>query len=285
MRLPGFVRCGVQCNDVIDFHTHLHPPRLFAAIRRWFAERSDWKMNAQPTEPQAVAATLRAAGVERFVFFSYAHKPGMAAELNAWLAQTARELGGAGIPLGTVHLDDPSYVNDARVAFEAGCAGLKIHEDVQRLPLDDPRFAPVFDEIVARGGVVVAHVGPIPWQQIPGSGLERVTRVLERHPSLNLVVAHMGVPDTAAYYQLMERFAGLYLDTTMLCARSSPMVETLDRAALAAHAERVLYGTDFPNIPYPYEEERVGLEALDLPAAALDAILGGNARRLLGSPA
>ncbi|MGH7682824.1 MAG: amidohydrolase family protein, partial [Vulcanimicrobiaceae bacterium] len=66
---------------VIDVHAHLHPPRLFAAIRRWFAERSSWRLT-HPTEPADVAAALRAHGVERFVFCSYAHRPGIARSLN-----------------------------------------------------------------------------------------------------------------------------------------------------------------------------------------------------------
>src|SRR5271156_1975410 len=135
---------------MIDFHTHLHPPRLFAAIRRWFAERSDWKIEHQPTEPQDVARALAAAGVERFVFFSYAHRPGMAREINAWLVQTARDLGGAGLALATIHLDDPDYLEDLERALEAGCAGIKIHEDVQGLAVDDPRFAPAYERIAAR---------------------------------------------------------------------------------------------------------------------------------------
>jgi predicted TIM-barrel fold metal-dependent hydrolase len=268
---------------VIDFHTHLHPPRLFAAIRRWFAERSEWDLSAQPSEPADVAAALRAAGVERFVFFSYAHKPGMAAELNAWLGRTARELGGAGIPLGTVHLDDPGYLDDLTALFEDGCAGIKIHEDVQRLALDDPRFTPVFAEIERRAGIVLAHVGPIPWQYPEGKGVDRVRHVLERHPDLKLVVAHMGTPDTSAYYALMPHYPNLYLDTTMLFAASTPIAGPGAKEAVAANFERVLYGTDFPNIPYAYGEERAGLEALGLPADQLEAILGGNARRLLGA--
>ncbi|MGA7569573.1 MAG: hypothetical protein WCA80_02075, partial [Candidatus Aquilonibacter sp.] len=86
---------------MIDIHTHLHPPRLFAAIRRWFATNSSWDVAAQPQEPAEVAAVLCGAGVERFVFCSYAHRSGMARELNAWLVQTARLLGGYGVPLAT----------------------------------------------------------------------------------------------------------------------------------------------------------------------------------------
>ncbi|HMD01905.1 MAG TPA: amidohydrolase family protein [Candidatus Baltobacteraceae bacterium] len=266
---------------MIDAHTHLHPPRLFAAIRRWFAERSSWKLETQPTEPLAVAAALRAAGVERFVFFSYAHRTGMAREINAWLCATARELHGFGVPLATVHLDDPDYLDDLERALAGGCAGLKIHEDVQRLAVDDARFDLVYRRITEAGGVVVAHVGPVPWNNAPAGGPARVERVLVRHPELQFVVAHMGVPDTQAYCALTERHARLYLDTTMVLARGSPLALPSNAALVGRYAERILYGTDFPNIPYPYLAERRALENLHLPGPALERILGGNARRLL----
>ena len=61
LRATGVVRGGTRA--VIDVHTHLHPPRLFAAIRRWFAERSPWVLE-HPTEPHEVARVLREHGVE-----------------------------------------------------------------------------------------------------------------------------------------------------------------------------------------------------------------------------
>ncbi|MBC5810651.1 MAG: amidohydrolase [Candidatus Eremiobacteraeota bacterium] len=265
---------------VIDVHTHLHPPRLFAAIRRWFADRSTWDLSAQPSEPRDVARALERAGVERFVFFSYAHKPGMAGELNEWLCATARELGGAGLPLGTVHLDDSDPLGDLERALDGGCAGIKIHEDVQRLAVDDARFDPLFQTIAARNGVVIAHVGPMPWRLLPGEGPKRIAAALERHPALQFVVAHMGVPDTGAYCELFERFPNLYLDTTMAFAPASPVERRIDPDLVRANASRILYGTDFPNTPYPYEEEARGIRALGLDRAALTAILGENARAL-----
>lgn len=268
---------------MIDVHTHLHPPKLFAAIRRWFAERSSWDLSEQPTDPHEVAAKLRAAGVERFVFCSYAHKPGLARELNAWLAQTSRSLGRYGLALATCHLDDPSPLEDVRDALDDGCIGLKIHEDVQSIALDDPRFDPIYALLAERRGFVLAHVGPIPWEYKPLDGLRRVSRVLERHPSLAFIVAHFGSPDTAEYFALMERHRQLYLDTTMVFAPPSPLRREAfhDRALLRAHAANVLYGTDFPNVPYAYESERRGLQELALGSAAESAILRDNAARLL----
>jgi uncharacterized protein len=272
---------------VIDIHTHLHPPRLFAAIRRWFAERSSWDLSGQPTKPHDVAAVLRAAGVDRFVFCSYAHKPGIARELNAWLVETSRALGGYGLPLATIHLDD-DYVADLRAALDEGCIGLKLHEDVQRLACDDERFDPAYEELASRDCFVLVHVGPIPWAHRKREGLERIDRVLERHPSLRVVVAHFGVPDTMDYFELMPRRTNLYLDTTMVFAPASPMVLSVvdswaHAAAIERYADRVVYGTDFPNVPHAYGSERDGIESLGLSAATLRSVLHDNAKRLIES--
>ena len=268
---------------MIDVHTHLHPPRLFAAIRRWFDERSSWTLEHQPSEPRDVARVMRDAGVEQFVFCSYAHKAGMARELNAWLAQTARDLGAGAHALGTVHLDDPDPAGDMRAALADGCIGLKVHENVQRLPLDDPRFAPVLDAVAEAEGFVLVHVGAIPWSNETNDGPRRIAEVVARHPALRVVVAHFGVPDSARYLALAAREPRLFLDTTMTFARESPMHAAPDPAAVASGAAQIVYGTDWPNVPHDYGAELRGLAALGLDAAALRAITSENARRL--SPA
>lgn len=267
---------------MVDVHTHLHPPRLFAAIRRWFAERSTWRIDHHPTEPADVAAVLRAAGVERFVFCSYAHKPGMARDLNGWLAQTSRALGGFGLPLGTVHLDDPSPLGDVRDALDDGCIGLKIHEDVQRVAADDPRFDPIYELLAEREGFVLAHVGPIPWSRETRQGPQRVAAILDRHPGLRFVVAHMGVPETLDYLALAAARPNLFVDTTMAFA-SADLRTSATATDIEAAAGSIVYGTDYPNIPYAYEAERTAIGELGLSAAAARAIFADNARRL--SPA
>lgn len=232
-------------------------------------------------EPADVAAVLRANGVERFVFCSYAHRAGMARELNAWLTQTSRDLGGYGLPLATVHLDDPGYLDDLETALADGCIGIKIHEDVQRLHVEDERFAPVYERLGERG-FVLAHVGPIPWSEDLDAP-RRVERVLQRHPQLRFIVAHMGGEAVAGYIPLLARYPNLYLDTTMAFAADSPMTIRIDPSVIEAHAQRIVYGTDFPNIPYPYDDELRAIAALGLSATAQNAIVRENALRLIGA--
>jgi predicted TIM-barrel fold metal-dependent hydrolase len=264
---------------VIDVHTHLHPPRLFAAIRRWFAERSPWVLE-HPTDPHEVARILREHGVEKFAFFSYAHKPGIARDLNDWLNATARELGAGAIPLATVHLDDPDPAGDMRDALRGGCSGLKIHENVQKLPIDDPRFAPVLDAVAEHDGFVLVHVGAIPWSPETNDGPARIARVLAQHPTLRIVVAHFGVPDHLRYLELMQHEPRLFLDTTMAFAPGSPMRVAATREDVERGAKQIVHGTDFPNIPHAYGGEVEGLRALGLDETTLYAITTENARRL-----
>jgi uncharacterized protein len=267
---------------VIDVHTHLHPPRLFAAIRRWFAERSTWVLE-HPTEPEAIARTLREHGVERFAYCSYAHKPGMARELNEWLVATARALGANAIPLASAHVGDADPGTDVRDALRAGCAGLKVHEDVQGFRVDDARLAPALDAVAASDGFVLVHAGHIPWSRQTDDGPARIEKVLARHPGLRIVVAHFGVPDSARYLAIAEGEPRLFLDTTMAFAPESPMYAAIPRELVERVPAQIVLGTDWPNIPYAYDGDLRGLRACGLDAATLRAITSENARRL--SPA
>jgi predicted TIM-barrel fold metal-dependent hydrolase len=267
----------------VDAHTHLHPPRLFVAIRRWFDEHTDWRLRG-PTEPAEVAAALRAAGAERFVFFSYAHRPGIARSLNRWLRETAAALPD-GIPLGTVHAGDDDPVGIAEEACGAfGFAGLKLHIQVQRFHPDDPRMLDVYSRLVELGRVLVIHVGTGPhWNEFTGVG--RFARVLERLPGLRAVICHMGAFETRACLRLLDRYPRLGLDTTMALTPASTPFTGIDPGVvrdedLVRYADRILFGSDFPNLPYPYEEERRALWVRDLPLDVYRRIFHDNALAL-----
>jgi hypothetical protein len=266
-----------------DAHTHLHPPRLFAAIRRWFDEHTDWNLHG-PTEPAAVAAALRAAGVEGFVFFSYAHRAGMARELNRWLRDVAVTLPD-GIPLGTVHAEDQdpaALVEEA--CGEFGFAGVKLHIQVQRFRPDDPRMLPVYARLADLDRVLVIHVGTGPHFN-EFTGLARLACVLAEVPRLRAVVCHMGAFETREAFRLLDRFPRLHLDTTMALTPASRPYTGIDPGVvrdvdLVRYADRIVFGSDFPNLPYPYDEERSGLWARDLPLPVYRRIFYENGKAL-----
>ena len=268
----------------IDAHTHLHPPWLAQAIRRWFAERTHWRLH-YPTEPAQVAAFLREHGVERFAFFSYAHKAGIAREINRWLRETARGLPD-GLPLATVHPDDDDPAGLVETALEAyGFYGLKCHIQVQRFYPDDPRMLPVYARLVEADRVLVIHAGTAPHAN-RFVGLGRLAPVLERFPDLRVALCHMGAYETPLAFELLERFPNLYLDTTMaLSPLAAPYMEVkpwVTNEQLITWQDRICFGSDFPIIPYDYEVEVRGILDRGLPEEVEQKIFFENARRLLG---
>jgi predicted TIM-barrel fold metal-dependent hydrolase len=58
------------------------------------------------------------------------------------------------------------------------------------------------------------------------------------------------------------------------------MYREVEPAAIERAAAQIVLGTDYPNIPQPWDGELRGLRALGLAPATLRAITGENARRL-----
>jgi predicted TIM-barrel fold metal-dependent hydrolase len=268
----------------IDAHVHLHPPRLAQAVQRWFADHG-W-VSPHSFEPAAVAAALHARGVRRFCCFSYAHKPGMARDLNQWLAAQVARLPGA-VALGTLHPDDPDL--DA-VAAEAtgdlGLRGFKFHHSVQRFHVDDERLFAVYERAEAAGHVFVLHVGTMPYRDA-FTGVTRFAGLMARFPRLRVCVAHMGAFQSAAFLALLARYPHLYVDTTMAMTPLATPYVGADPAAvtdadLQRWQDRVLFGSDFPLIPYDYDEERRWAWERGLDESARRKIFHDNALRFLG---
>src|SRR5690606_40573413 len=121
------------------------------------------------------------------------------------------------------------------------------------------------------------HAGPGP-----------LRAVLERHPALCVIVAHLGAPEYASFLELVELGERVHLDTTMaftdFFAQMGGSFPDALLPRLVEHADRVLLGSDFPNIPYPYEHQLEVLDRLDLGDDWLRRVLWGNAVELFGSP-
>jgi predicted TIM-barrel fold metal-dependent hydrolase len=128
----------------------------------------------------------------------------------------------------------------------------------------------------------VIHVGTGPHTN-EFTGLAAFARALERFPELRTSICHMGAFETRAALRLLDRFPHLHLDTTMAMTEASLPYTGIDPAVvrdadLVRYADRILFGSDFPNLPYPYEEERAGLWARDLPMEVYRRIFRENAR-------
>src|SRR5438552_17803834 len=77
-----------------DVHVHFLPPRLLRRVWEYFDAAGPlvgtaWPIRYRWPDEQRVAH-LRALGVLAYSALAYAHRPGMAADLNAWTLEFAR---------------------------------------------------------------------------------------------------------------------------------------------------------------------------------------------------
>jgi predicted TIM-barrel fold metal-dependent hydrolase len=111
---------------------------------------------------------------------------------------------------------------------------------------------------------------------------------LKRHPRLRLVIAHMGMPEYIQFLDLVDRYEEVRLDTTM--AFTSFVEETMpfpraEYGRVRLHGDRILFGSDFPNIPYGFiDAMRVLTRLPGIDDDWLRKVFHDNAARLFGLP-
>ncbi|HEX2574107.1 MAG TPA: amidohydrolase family protein [Polyangia bacterium] len=272
--------------EVIDAHVHLFPDRVFDAIWRWFTTHA-WPMRYRLYTPEVIRFLL-GRGVSYVVALTYAHRPGMARALNAYMAEVCRGEPRV-IGLGTVLPGEPDAVEILAEAFALGLRGVKLHCHVQCFAPDDERLYPLYALCAEAGKPVVIHAGREPaspaYKCDPYElcAAERIERVLRDHPRLRLCVPHLGADEFGAYERLVTRYDNLWLDTTMAVADFFPLTGTdHPMRMVGVRPERMMYGTDFPGLPYAWDREVKKIVGARLGEEALAAVLGGTARRFFG---
>ncbi len=276
---------GIPVGGAVDAHVHLMPDRLMAAIRESLTAAAGWSFD-YPTDQGSIEATLRAHGVDRYLALPYAHKPGIAADLNDWVLE-ATSASAMCVPFATVHPEDEV---DAvvRAAFEAGARGLKFQCPVQAVAPDDPRLDPAYELCAEYDRPVLQHAGTAPMFGDTGYvGIDRFRAFRERFPEIRACCAHMGTYQHEAFVETARGDENVFLDTSFAMSAVADRYADFDPAViedavLEDLAGRVLYGSDFPNAPYDYDLEFEGLLARDLSDAAVEALFRDAAERFLG---
>jgi uncharacterized protein len=275
--LPGY----------LDVHVHALPAKLQAAVWGYFDRLQDppWPITYRDDEDTRLA-TLRSLGVVAHTALAYGHRPGVAAWCNQHtlgLAERAPQV----IPTFTFFPED-GVEAEVDAALARGGRIAKVHLQVGRFHTTDPRLDGVWSRLAAERIPTVLHASAV--YGVDGGdeycGPDAVRALLDRHPDLLLVVAHLGMPDGAGFLRLAEQVPSLRLDTTMVLtdppyAGEYP-ADLLPR--LAKITDRVLFGSDFPSIPHHYAAQVRGLAALGLTTSALRGLFHDNAARLLGLP-
>lgn len=269
---------------IIDVHTHFMPKSVMDKVWTYFDAAGplvgrQWPITYRTDEQQRVQ-TLRDFGVTTFTSMIYPHKPDMAAWLNSWAAKFASDTPDC-LRTATFYPEPsaPAYVD---AAIESGTSVFKAHIQVGDYSPLDPLLDPVWGAIADAGTPVVLHCGSGP---APGTftGPEPIAELLQRFPTLPLIIAHMGMPEYADFLDLASHFERVHLDTTMAFTDFAEEMAPFPadrRPQLADLGNRILWGSDFPNIPYSYASALRAVTRLDMGDEWLRRVLHHNASEL-----
>ncbi|WP_340540445.1 amidohydrolase family protein [Nocardioides sp. GXZ039] len=269
---------------LFDVHVHFLPPGIQRAVWAVFDQAGpkigrEWPIRYRQSHEERVEI-LRSFGVRRFSTLPYAHKPQVAQYLNDW----SREFAGA-VPevlASATFFPEPDAARYVAAELGAGVEIFKIHLQVGEFHLDDPLLDDVWGLLEDSGTPVVVHAGSGPVGN-EFTGPDSTERLLRRHPRLTLVIAHMGAPECAEFLTLAERYERVHLDTTMMFTEFFDVAYPADLVPRLRDLQpKVLLGSDFPTIPYPYVEQLTGLADLGLGDDWLRAVCWENGHALLG---
>lgn len=263
---------------IIDFHVHLFPDRLFDAIWKHFISDYGWDVIYHLYYRECVDH-LRTRGVGLIAYSNYAHRKGMAKSLNEWNVRVLDEMPEL-YCFAAYHPEDEDGLEMAASLLDhPRILGFKLQLLVQRFYPHDERLYPLYELVMEKGKRLLIHTGTGPIGN-EFTGVAYFKELMKRYPDLNITVPHMGALEYAEFGELLDSFPNLYLDTSYTFIPGMPegfLASNLGVDFLEKYQDRILYGSDFPNVLFPREVEIDTLLGLNLSQSFYDKIFRQNA--------
>lgn len=260
---------------IFDIHVHIFPHKIAQKASDSIGEFYDGiHMHGNGTLECALEM-MDGAGITAFAAHSVALTPHNVTRINEFILSAKQTVGDRLIPFAAMHpdMEDVQATVDGIVA--QGFRGVKIHPDMQKFAVDDPRVAPMMEAIAGRLPLLI-HCGD---HRYDFDGPRRILNLHANFPKLQIICAHFGgwgEWDNAL--ELLPGHEGLLFDTS-----SSLYKWPAEKATEAVHrfgVENMLYGTDYPMWEPKGELER--FMKMSLTDREREDILWNNAARVFG---
>ncbi len=264
---------------VVDTHVHIFPDGIFKAIWKWF-DQYGWPIR-YCLNSREILDFLLSRGIDHIIAFQYSHKKGIARDLNKYMVEICSKYPGQVTGMATVFPGEPEAAGILKDAFESGLKGVKLHAHVQCFDMNSDQMDIIYKVCTANGKPIVMHVGKEP--KSPAYNCDpyllcsagKLENVIKKYPDLKVCVPHLGINEIEPYQQLIKKYDNLWLDTAMALANyfTDMNPPRLD----AMRIDRIMYGSDFPNIPYAWDRELKLIDRANLTEKTLELIMGKNA--------
>jgi len=242
---------------IIDSHVHIFPAPIFKALWEWF-ETYAWPIRYQDST-SALLESLFTRGVDHLVALQYAHKPGIARDLNRYMIRHCQQFPGRMTGMATVFPGETDAEKILEDAFSSGLKGVKLHAHVQCFDMNSTVMEPIYEICSRNDKPLVMHVGREPKSEAylcdpyELCRADKLEAVLQTYPRLKICVPHLGMDEFENYGRMIEKYDTLWLDTSVACAAFLTTGREIRLDTM--RSDRIMYGSDYPNIPYAWDRE------------------------------
>jgi predicted TIM-barrel fold metal-dependent hydrolase len=206
---------------------------------------------------------------------------------NDFMARLAARYPGTLMGFGSVDPHDSGALEEMRRAADLGLKGLKFHPTMQAFDPGEQRFYPLWRRAEELGLVLLFHTGTCGiGAGTPGAGGTKIRyshpgfldAVAADFPGVQWIAAHFGWPWHLECLAIALHKSNVWIELSGWAPRYLP--PEVVREAEKRLNDRTLFGSDYPFIELDrwFRE----FDELGLSDGAREAILVGNASRLLG---
>ena len=277
---------------IIDFHTHILPPSIIKHRDRYLA-RDDTlaALFADPRAPMATAEELVAAMDEAEVDLAVTlgmgwTSPEIAREVNDYLLESAARYPRRLVAFCSVNpVWGEQTLRELERCARLGAKGVgELHPDTQGFDLSAPQvMEPLMDMLRSYRLILLTHASEPVGHQYAGKGTTTpsvLMGLIKQFPDVPIVCAHWGggLPFYALMPEVRAALGNTYFDTAASPFLYQPQVFSV--VARLVGPDSILMGSDYPLIKPQRLIQQVTTASLT--DEEQQAILGGNAQRLLG---
>ena len=279
---------------IIDFHTHTFPDRIAKRALAKLSESAHIKNYLDGTLDD-LRSSMQTAGIDYAVLLPVVTNPAHQEEINRAAIVTNDRFQETGIlSFGGIHPDNENYRQILRDLAAHNVGGIKLHPVFQKTCFDDIRYLRIIECACENDLIILTHAGiDASFPDLTLVTPDRIRNVLKKIRPKKLVLAHMG--GWHCWDQAEELLApyDVFLDTAFSLnplrsgdgQANGDMYKPLEneqflRMVKTFGAKRILFGSDSPWTDIAESLDLVRESGLT--PAELDAVLGGNAARLLG---
>lgn len=262
---------------IIDIHTHIFPKELAAkAIGALSESVGRLYKPVHDGTAEGLLKNMDRWGIDISVVQPVLTKQSQFVKLNEWAASLCSD---RLISFGGVfpHTDD--YKRDIDYVASLGLKGIKFHAEYQHFAVDDMKMLKIYDYALGKGLILLHHAGfDIAFSPPFKSSPKMFANVADAMKGGVIIAAHLGGSGQLGDVEALLAGKPIYLDTSMGFDYYSD--EQFLRIVEKHGAERIMFASDAPWSSADAEMSRI--RALPLSENEKDAILAGNAKRILG---